>query len=231
MLAPCSRTKSRAMPPLVNGVYKVRRIVLALLFGMTFAPTATAHNEFEIDLTGGYRFGSKIKAVTEDDQGNVVSDGDYRIDGAFAFSAIAGYRIQPDGFIYLSYSRQQTTSEYEGNGGVNISGKTAVEYYQFGGNVEMTRGRFVPYLGFSVGLARLAALGGGGSSRVFFAPVFDSGFKIDLHKNVHLRFLGRLPVFFASGDVFCPSGGTCVEASQIRLMAQPELHAGVGVSF
>jgi hypothetical protein len=61
--------------------------------------------------------------------------------------------------------------------------------------------------------------------------VFDSGFKIDLHKNVHLRFVGRLPVFFADGEVFCTSSDACAEATQIRLMAQPELHAGVGVSF
>lgn len=219
------------MRPIVKTPFRVSFAFLALCC-LTIQRPAIAHNPFEIDVTGGYRFGSKVELSSRDDEGTIVSQGDFRVDGSFAFSAIAGYRIQPDGFIYLSYSRQQTNATYSDNtnGSTDFSGRSSLEYYQFGGNVEMTRGIFVPYLGFSLGLGRLAALGGD-SSRVYFAPVFDSGVKIDLHENIHLRFLGRIPVLFMSGDVFCPSGATCLESDQIKPMAQVEIHGGVGVSF
>ena len=205
---------------------KILRTSFAIVAIILAVQPAQAHNKFELDLTGGYRFASKVELPQNDD-----GAGDFKLAPSFAFSAIAGYRAQPDGFVYLSYSRQQTKVEYQSDdAGTDFSAKATVEYFQFGGNIEMTRGRLVPYLGVSVGAARLATVGEG-SSRFFFAPVIDTGFKVDLHEHVHLRFLGRLPVIFMSGDAFCTDGTGCLTVDQIKPMAQFELHGGVGVSF
>jgi len=196
------------------------------------AGDALAHNNFELDVTGGYRFGSSVKLLQEADGSTTEAAGQLKMNGGFAFSAIAGYRAQPDGFIYLSYSRQQSRVDYEmtSGAGSNFSTDASLEYFQFGGNVEMTRGIVVPYLGFSLGLARFASLGTG-TAEIFFAPVFDTGFKVDLHEHIHLRFLGRVPVVFVKGDTFCSEGVGCLKADNLQPMAQLELHGGIGVSF
>jgi hypothetical protein len=72
---------------------------------------------------------------------------------------------------------------------------------------------------------------GGGGSRVFFAAVFDGGVKFDLHKNVHLRLLGRVPFTFAHGDLYCMQAGRCVELSHFSPWVQVEAQFGVGASF
>ncbi len=194
-----------------------------------------AHETFEVDITGGYAFGTRLEASQENVDGELrEGDGDFRLDGGFAFSGIFGYRMQPNGFIYLSYTRQQTTADYQATGatGVDLNTSASLEYFQFGGNVEMTRGIFVPYIGVSLGLARLAALGEvGEGSRLFFTPVIDGGVKIDLHRHVHLRFLGRMPAVFTSKELFCITGAGCAVVTKVKPMAQLQLHAGIGVSF
>lgn len=206
-----------------------------------------AHEDFELDITGGYAFGTRLSAGQEDASGEPVEtvdaegeptgevqEGDFRMRGGFAFSGIFGYRMQPNGFIYFSYTRQQTEADYQATGanGVDLNTDASLEYFQFGGNVEMTRGIIVPYLGVSLGLARIAALGAGGDgARLFFAPVIDGGFKVDLHRHVHLRFLGRMPVVFTNKELFCTADSGCATVDKVKAMAQLQLHGGVGVSF
>jgi hypothetical protein len=167
-----------------------------------------------------------------DESDAAVSTGRLTLDGGLVLSGILGYRIQPDGFIYVSYTRQELGYAYDAKGSdtsMDFSGNGSLEYFQFGGNVETTRGILVPYFGFSMGLARLASFGGGGS-RLFFSPVLDGGLKIDVHEHVHLRLIGRMPILFANKDVFC-SGADCAHAEEIRPTAQLELLGGLGVSF
>lgn len=204
-------------------------LALAGLLG-GYSPSAKAHNPFEVDVAAGYRLPGGVDVEQLDADGNEVGEGRLQADGSVVLSGTLGYRIQPDGFIYLTYSRTQTTFRFEADDtGTDFSNEGTLEYFQFGGNVETTNGIFVPYLGFSVGLGRLASLGGGGS-RVFFAPVLDGGLKIDLHEHVHLRFVGRLPVLFARKDIFC-SGASCAHSTVLRPLAQLEVLGGVGVSF
>lgn len=197
----------------------------------SFAQGSAAHNDFEVDVAAGYRFQSGLKTSHYDSTDEAVSSGRLTLDDGLVLSGIFGYRIQPDGFIYLSYSRQELGYSYDpkGNTAAEFSGDATLEYFQFGGNVEMTRGIMVPYFGFSVGMARLASLGGGGS-RLFFAPVLDGGLKFDLHKHIHLRLIGRVPIFFANKEVFC-SGDDCAYADEVRPTAQLHALAGLGVSF
>lgn len=211
----------------------MKKILLpAALALCTFAPVAQAHNQFELTAGAGYRLPFGVDLGSEDAEGNFLEDGRLSFEGAPIFTGIAGYRIQRDGFIYLSYTRGVHDVSYQGDAadvGYDFTGSRVIEYYQFGGNVEMTRGRFVPYMGFSLGLGRIASVGGG-DGRTFFAPVLDPGIKIDLHKHVHLRFMGRLPIMMTNKDVVCLADG-CIHAKQISPIAQLELLGGVVASF
>jgi hypothetical protein len=173
---------------------KTIHLVLALAC-VTTASTAEAHNQCELTAGAGYRLPFGVDMGSEDADGNFLEDGRLSFEGAPIFTGIAGYRIQRDGFVYLSYTRGVHTIHYEGeqaNVGYDFSGSRVIEFYHFGGNIEMTRGRFVPYMGFSLGLGRIASTTGG-DGRLFFAPVLDPGLKIDLHKHIHLRLMARVP--------------------------------------
>lgn len=206
-------------------------LLAAALASFTVAPAAHAHNQFELTAGAGYRlpFGVDMGRVNED--GEFVEEGRLSFEGAPIFTAIAGYRLQRDGFIYLSYTRgvHDVTYKDADLDGFAFSGSRVVEYYQFGGNVEITRGRFVPYMGVSLGLGRVASVGGG-DGRLFFSPVLDPGFKIDLHEHIHLRFMARVPIMMTNKDVVCSDAG-CVHAEQISPIAQLELLGGLVVSF
>jgi hypothetical protein len=161
-----------------------------------------------------------------------LGEGRLKVDGGLAFSGILGYRAQSDGFIYVSYSRQQTTLTYTSDDAAiaPFADGGTIEYFQFGGNVQFTRGLFTPYVGASIGPVRFASFGDA-DSRLYFAPVLDSGVKLDLHENVHLRLLGRVPLVLLTKEVFCVDSTGCVQANSPRVLVQLEVHAGIGVSF
>lgn len=211
----------------------MKNILLAVtLASVTFTPSAKAHDQFELTAGAGYRLPFGIDLGSVDADGDSVEEGRLAFEGAPIFTGIAGYRIQRDGFVYLSYTRGVHNVSYEGDNksvGYDFSGSRVVEYYQFGGNIEMTRGRFVPYMGISLGLGRVASVGGG-DGRLFFAPVLDPGVKLELHEHVHLRFMARVPIMMTNKDVVCLDEG-CVRAEQISPIAQLELLAGLVVSF
>lgn len=207
-------------------------LLAATLACVTIASPAEAHNPIELTAGAGYRLPFGIDMGRVDEAGDLLEDGRLSFEGAPVFTGIAGYRLQRDGFIYLSYTRGLHEVSYEGDDpdvGYKFSGSRVIEYYQFGGNVELTRGRFVPYMGFSLGLGRIAPLGGG-DGRLFFAPVLDPGVKIDLHEHIHLRFMARVPIMMTNKDVVCSDSG-CVHAEQISPVAQLELLGGLVVSF
>lgn len=199
-------------------------VVLAVVF--VSAPAA-AHKPFEVDAALGYRFGGALDVDSGGTEGRVT------LDGAPAFTGIFGYRIQPNGFIFINYSRQSTTARYRSDD-LATTGQTGLstEYLQFGGNLEVTRGRWVPYLGFSIGATRLAATDMGGDEWRFSAVV-DGGVKFDITEWLHLRLLGRLPFTFVSGEseVFCVVPGGCLVTLDGTPLIQGEVYGGVGLSF
>lgn len=157
--------------------------------------------------------------------------GTWVLSPAVAYGAIFGYRTQPNGFAYLSFSRAQSSTRFQVDGEGNVStGTLAIEYYQLGGNLEVTRGVLVPYLGASVGLARFAAIGEG-TDRIFFSAVLDGGFKVDLHQHVHLRLLARFPITLANKSLRCQGEGSCVTLEKLTPFVQVESQLGLGVSF
>lgn len=208
---------------------RVKRFPLLLTFSLvgTISGWSQAHNQFEVDATAGYRLGGGSDVMTGGQKGWIG------FDGAPSYGGIFGYRLQPDGFIFLSYSRQQAALTYTADAGGSATSGVSVEYLHFGGNLETTRGLLTPYLGISVGATRFADLSGqSGDQQWFFSAALDGGVKFEVHEFVHLRLLGRLPFTVLSSDatVLCPGGG-CVVDPDGQPMVQVELQGGIGVSF
>lgn len=207
-----------------------------LLLGVAsllIAPNAAAHKRFDVGAVLGYRLGGHVGAAEDS-----AYPGMFSFDGAPAYGALASYRVRPDGTLYLSYERQQTTARFTPSGQANSTEQAGVsiEYFQFGGAVEKAYGRkvrFVPYMGASVGLARLAALGRDVPDEWAFAPVLDGGAKVEILPWLHLRVAARLPLSFfgTESTVLCLSGANCTVAVDRTPRFQFDILAGIGAAF
>ncbi len=227
-------------PPLdglrYGGPVKFFSLASAVVLGLGLSATpASAHDLIELSVAGGYQFGiTRDITSTKLDTNPQVTEGHLAISPAPVFTAMVGYRVQHDGFIYLSYTRSHHTFEYDRIGDLNsapdFSGDGAIESYQLGGNLEMTKGIWVPYLGASVGLGHVISFGAN-RHRFSFSPVLDAGLKVDLHRHVHLRFMGRLPFYFNEGEFYCVSESECLTDNNVGVFVLPQLMVGVAISF
>lgn len=205
--------------------------VLGALAGLLLTEPVAAHEHVEVDLALGYRILGGVD-ITRD--GTDATD-HVSFDGSPVWGPIIGYRVRKDAFLFVNYTRQETTARLTPDGFATstASGGLAIDSFQFGGNVEKTYGRFVPYLGLSVGVVRLSALRRSARDEWNFSAAFDGGLKIDLARWVHLRFLARLPLSFygSQSSTLCLESANCL----VRLDGQPSLQAellgGLGVSF
>lgn len=207
------------------------RGVSALLLGLgafLFGSPAEAHNDFEIDVYGGYGLSGSVPVEGANFQGQVS------VDGAPVYGLMAGYRLEKDGFIYLSYSRQETMMHFFPKGQSTAGGSrgASFDWIQFGGYVEAWRGPLAPYFGFSLGTTRTAALGTG-LQNWSFSAVLDAGVKLELLSFLHLRLMGRVPVTLIGGEsrVFCLVGERCVATLSGEPLVQGQLLLGLGVGF
>jgi hypothetical protein len=190
---------------------------------------ASAHNHFELDVALGYRLFGGI------DTGDPTPAGRISFDSSPVWGPVFGYRIRRDAFVYLNYTRQETTARFTPAGQAlsTESGEIAVDTVQFGGNVERTYGRFVPYLGISIGFAHLGPRNRTARDEWNFTFAFDGGLKFDITPWLHLRALGRLPVTFYGGEssVLCLSGAGCLVKLDGEPSIQLEALGAIGVSF
>jgi len=215
---------------------KTALCLTALLATCAFSQDASAQDKgIEISATAGTRFGGSLDVESENPSpGTSGETGTLSFDTSFSYGGIIGYRVQPNGFAFLSYSRQETTArfrQFPAEGTNQVSGEASVEYFQLGGNLEVTRGRLVPYFGLSIGPARFAALGKDGQDSWFFSAVIDAGVKIMLTPNIYLRAVGRVPFTFQGGSVYCYTGYGCLVALHNSPLVQGELHGGLTVAF
>jgi hypothetical protein len=199
-------------------------------FGLAAAaalvPT-TASADFELDAALGYRFGGESDVEADGAEGRVSIDDDA------AFTAIAGYQIQHDGMVYLSYTRQDSTLDYLSDDlEVREETRLTTDVIQFGGNLQVPRGRAVPYLGFSLGATRFAAVDLDYDDWAF-SMALDGGVKLRITDWLHLRALGRLPLTFVTSESesFCVSGVGCVVRVSGGPVVQGEFYGGFGVGF
>jgi hypothetical protein len=203
----------------------------ALILGaglLLLAKSAAAEDSrIELDAALGFRFGGGADVEAEGAEGRVT------IADEVAFTAIAGYRVQPNGFVYLNYTRQTSTLRYLSDDlQTNAETPFSTDVIHLGGNLEMPRGRVVPYLGFSIGATRFGSMDLGYDSWAF-SMALDGGVKIDLTEWLHLRFLGRIPFTFATSEAgaFCLSPVGCVVLVSGGPIVQGEVYAGLGLTF
>jgi hypothetical protein len=215
----------------VNSRFPLRLAAALAFVGALFvAPPASAHNRFELDGGIGYRFLGVIDSAGADEPGKVV------LDGGLSWGVRAGYRIQKNGFIFLNYSRQETVARFLATDALGTTGAQplSLEYMHFGGNIEATRGIWVPFFGFSLGLLRMAQLSSASpASDWAFSAAFDGGLKLDVLPWLHLRLVGRTPITVLPSPLRapCPVGAACPLPVSMPVMIQAEAQAGLGVSF
>jgi hypothetical protein len=203
-------------------------IALGVTLTVTFLTHSASAQERRIDVTGygGIGFTGDLSV------GDGVTAGSVDVDDAPVYGGLIGFRTQPSGFVYFSYSRMETTAYFRPSGGFETSGQADVsfEYFQLGGNLEAHRGRLVPYLGLSLGATRVAALEASGSDYSFSA-VLDGGLKVMLADFLFVRAIGRMPVSFVTGESasLCASGLGCAFVYSGQPLLQGQLLLGAGL--
>jgi hypothetical protein len=176
---------------------------------------------------GGVGFTGNLGISSDAGSGNVS------FDGAPVYGALLGYRAQPSGYAYLSYSRMETTAYFRPEGGFETNGQANVsfDYLQAGGNLEAPHGKLVPYLGLSIGATRIAPIDGTGND-FSFSAVLDGGLKIKLTQFLDVRVIGRMPVSFVTGEAaaFCVAG-SCAAFYSGQPLIQGQALLGLGLHF
>ncbi len=216
-------------------------ICLISLIGTTGLVTPAAATEprwFELDATIGTRFGGRLAVDLEDGNGASVDSAKLSTDSSLAWGIIGSYRVQRNGNIFVSYSRQETTFRLRTSGVSEdgwavdeVDGDASIEYFQFGGNLQATGSLVVPYLGVSVGLTRIAASKENGGDWARFNVTLDGGLRFDFFPLIDLRVFSRVPFTFPATEVYCFSGYGCALTTNRSPYVQGELHAGLGLKF
>lgn len=201
---------------------------LGLLVSSLLAPSvAQAHHPIELTAQAGYSLGTGTDVTIDGAEGHVS------LDGSWVLGAALGYRVERDGFIYLSYSRQPTALHYTPLRSVNSTAtrELDIDVLQFGGYTEITRGRWVPYLGFGVGASRLAARDAI-KDEWRLTSVVDGGVKLELFEHLFLRASGRVPITFFTSDsrVFCLEPYGCTAQTSSPLL-QIQFLLGLSANF
>lgn len=195
--------------------------------------SAAAHNNVEVAGYGGYAFTPGLDVENVAIGGRSVN-GHVSFDAAPVFGGLVGYRLEKEGFIYLSYSRTETNAHFREKGDFAILGSRGIslDYFQFGGYIEKWRGPLAPFLGFSLGATRLGALGAEGSN-VNLSAVFDAGVKLEILRFLHLRLMGRIPFSFINGEsqALCVTGSTCAVTLGGDPLIQAQVLLGLGLGF
>jgi hypothetical protein len=207
-------------------------VALATEKGAHAEPTPIAPKRIELSATAGARFGGSLD-VEPEGATDSANNGRLSFDDSPSYGGILGFRMQKYGFGFLSYSRQETTARFR-QFSDEASQKTAsasIEYFQVGGNLEITHGRITPYFGLSIGPARFASLESNGGDAWFFSAALDGGVKVRLLPFLYLRLLGRLPVTLQSSSLYCFGGVGCVVAVHGQPLVQGEVQGGVTLAF
>lgn len=189
-------------------------------------PEEVKQRRVEVVGYGGVGFTGNATLKSDTESGSVS------FDGAPVYGALIGYQAQRNGYAYLSYSRTVTTAYYRPSGGIGTSGQADVsfDYIQVGGNLQAPQGRFVPYLGLSLGATRLALVDSPGND-ISFSGVLDGGVKFMLVDFLDVRLIGRMPVNFLSGEAsgLCVGGVGCAVHYSGSPLFQGQALLGVGL--
>lgn len=211
------------------------KITLAAAFAILVSarPAHAQDRRIEVVGFGGVGFTGDL-GVSADTQAGHTETGNVSFDSAPVYGGMLGFRAQPKGFAYLSYSRMETTAYFRPSGNFDTTAQTKLsfDYFQVGGNLEGSSGRVVPYLGLSLGVTRLAPVEGSGND-FSFSGVLDGGIKLNLADFLDVRLIGRMPVSFISGEAaaLCVGGHGCAVRYSGQPLIQGQALLGVGLHF
>jgi hypothetical protein len=154
-------------------------------------------------------------------------------DGNAVYGGRVSYRVHPTGFVYLSYHRELTTVYFRPTGQFvpTTSAPISFDQVQFGGRLEVPRGKVFPFAGFGVGALRIGSQETSASS-LAFSMSLDMGVRVELLPFLHVALVGRLPVTFVNGGsgAICVNGG-CLFAYHGDPLVQAQGLLGAGVQF
>ena len=213
--------------------------LLTLLGLTTSVQSAQAErtSRVQIDGTIGTRFGGRMEVDLEDEDGDHSDTGTFTTDSTMAWGILASYQIQSNGNVFLSYSRQETTfrfrsEDYEDDEWSvdETSADGSIEYFQFGGNLQLPTRIVIPYFGVSAGVTRVASKGDGGDWARFNLTL-DGGLRFDFLPILDVRVFSRVPFTFPASELYCFSGRGCAVVSHAGPFVQGEVHAGLGLKF
>jgi hypothetical protein len=202
------------------------RLAGSILILVLLSPTAHAQT-VELTPFGGYRFGGSFDVI--DDRGAL------EVKEAAAFGATLGFRVDENGELEASYSRQDSRLRVDGFFTSRPLFDLAVETYQLGGNYlfrdEGVRVR--PYLGVGLGVTRFVPEPENLESETRFSASLAVGVKIYLGDHFGLRFetRGFFTVLESDSTVFCDSLSGCFVRTSGSELSQGEVRGGLIFAF
>jgi hypothetical protein len=202
-------------------------LILGTALLLTTSVSGAAPHRLEVSGEAGVGATFDIGVDSGDTTGTLSTDG-----GA-VYGGRVSYRVHPTGFVYLSYDRQLTTAYYRAVGEFETSGSAPISFdqLQFGGRLEVPRGKVFPYVGFGIGALRIGSQETDASS-LSFSMSLDMGVRFEIFSFLHAGLIGRLPITFVSGDsgALCVNGG-CLFAYIGDPLFQVQGLAALGVQF
>lgn len=206
----------------------MKTIIALALASLTISSSAFAAGD-RIQLTPEVGVGATFNLGVSSgrDEGTLSADGGPVFGGRFS------YRVHPTGFVYLAYHRELTTAYYRQDGEFETSASANVtfDYFQFGGRIEVPRGKMFPYAGFALGATRIGSQDTSGASVSFMANL-DLGVRWELLPFLHVGLLARLPITFVTGEsgAFCLNN-SCAFVYHGDPLVQIQGLLGAGVQF
>jgi Outer membrane protein beta-barrel domain len=204
------------------------RLLLSVVAAFLFlATTASAQVVVEVTPFGGYRFGGSFTVIDGRGALDIKESGTY--------GASLGFRVDEDGELEASFTRQSTRLRVDGFFTSRPVFDLAVENYHAGGNYlfrdEDVRVR--PYIGVGLGVTRLVPEPEGLESETRFSASFAFGMKayFGAHFGLRLEARGFFTVLDSDSTIFCDSLSGCFVRTSGTELSQGEVRGGLIFRF
>jgi hypothetical protein len=190
-----------------------------------------ADSRAEVGAYGGYTVGGSAEGES------ALLQSDVSIESAPSYGAFLDVAVRRGAFAELSYSRQDTELSVRVSDGTQARYDLLVQTAQIGGLLEFRAPGadwFRPVFGGTIGATIFSADDEGFSYEEWrLSLIFEGGAKIQLVKNLGLRFRARLLTTFLADDsaMLCVSSAGCAFAYSGVPVFQGEFGGGAYLAF
>jgi hypothetical protein len=194
-------------------------------------PARAADTRAEVGAYGGYTVGGTAEGESE------LLRSEVTIESAPSYGAFLDVAVRRGAFAEVSYSRQDTELSVRISDGTQTRYDLLVQYAQIGGLLEFrvpSNEWFRPVFGGTVGATIFSADDEGFSYEEWrLSLIFELGAKIQLIRNLGLRFRARLLTTFLADDsaMLCVSSAGCAFAYSGVPVFQGEFGGGAYLAF